>query len=444
MYTSREATPGSTVYFWFPSGVDTSQPVVPPGWNIRCPSDYTIGNWHWQWAWKVTIPLTAAPGTYNIGDKEIVVRNNIVTTRPRKTQLIQPGLSLFDAQNAVNIGRDLILKPGLHVWKGSLNVLNNTKISGYHATILRMPNGEYAERMFIPKGTMFLEGLTLTHECDWPTYIHNYLDPPTSTLSGQITVKNCTLKGGELIRCFQSRNMLVQNCRFEKASTGQVPSLSVWDHCDFVGHTANGMHAFFNTGAEGILVTNCTWYGTNRGIVFQTGSCRGSMIMNCYFDNIRGGEANANEVILFEGNGVPGEGIRENTLVDINITNCAGPGICLFGSGFTDNRFWSINAEVDNTALMIAAINGQIDNNSFENFQTTGGIDLRGPIGKVKFGNLQIYERPQMSGNQGPFTPILEHFNQNYPLHKDNVTGEITFYGSNFWRSNRTKEPING
>jgi len=308
--------------------------------------------------------------------------------------------------------------------------------------------------MFVPQGGFTLEGVTLTHSeaIEWPTYIHNYLDPPTSTLPGQITVKNCTLKGGELIRCFQSRNLLVQKCKFIRAGSGQVPSLSVWDHCDFVGHTANGMHAFFNTGADGILVTNCTWTGTNRGIVFQTGPCRGSLAMNLYFSGIRGGEANANEVLLFEGGTdgrtEPGEGMRDNTFVDITIENCAGPGISLYGSGFSDMRFWSVNSLVDNTSIMVAALNGgRIGTNEFTNFQTTGAIDLRGDVGTVKFGNLQIYERPQMSGNQGPFTPVLKQFNENFPFHLDEVAkekGEFTFYGSNFWKADRTSKPIEG
>jgi len=297
---------------------------------------------------------------------------------------------------------------------------------------------------------MTLEGLTLTHleAIDWPTYIHNYPSP-----RGDITVRNCTLKGGELIRCYPT-SLLVQGCKFIRAGSGQVPSLSVWESCEFIGHTRTGQHAFFNTGADGILVTNCTWTGTNRGMVFQTGPCRGALVANCYFTGIRGGEANANEVILFEGgtDGTirPGEerAMRDNTFLDITINNCSGPALSLYGSGMHSNRFWNVSASVDNTGLMVAALSGgRIDDNSFENFQTTGGIDLRGDVGQVKFGNLQIFERPQMSGNQGPFTPVLKQFNENFPFHLDEVAkekGEFTFYGSNFWKADRTSKPIEG
>lgn len=453
-WRTNPASPGSTVYFWFPqSNGKTEQPTVPAGWTVSFPGDYTIGDWHWQWAWAVHIPAKTMPGTYTVGHRQVMVGNIARTSRPRLIQRVAPGQSLAAARAAVIAGRDILLDPGLHTWNGSLSVPNGTTITGYHATIQRTPNGEYAERMFVPSGSMTLEGLTLTHSCDdWPVYIHTYLEPPTSVLPGQITVKNCTLQGGELIRCFQSRNLLVQNCRFIRAGTGQVPSASVWDSCDFIGHTRTGQHTFFNTGADGILVVNCTWTGTNRGIVFQTGPCRGALVANCYFTGIRGGEANANEVILMEagtdGRIEPGEGMRDNTFLDVQITDSAGPAISLFGSGMAGNRFWSVVADIDNTSLMVAALNGgRITDNEFHNFQTTGGLDFRGNIGKVTLGNLQLFERPQMAGNQGPFTPVLKHFNEHWPFHLDDLAkekGVFSFYGSNLWKADRSQVAIEG
>lgn len=443
VYTARTQSvePGGRCFVWFPKGGNLTPPVLPDGWSFKRPAKGTE-DWHNQWAWELRTSSTTAPGTYDVGGVEVVV---VKPTKKSPLKRIAVTDTIVDAQKWADLGYDLELDPGIHRWDHSLSLPDGIKISSAGAWIIRQPNGETFERMFCPQGGFSLDGLLLTHSEQIPTeaitYVHQY-----PIKSGNVTIRNCTIRGGSLAHQ-QGPGWLVDGCNFDHAGTGHVADCSVWLNCRFEGRTRQGHHPFFNTGVPA-LVCSSDWINTNRAIVLQ-GAVHGHMSIDCTASNIGpGGVLSGSEVVLLEtGSSVPmTHGPHDNTFVDIEIRNCCGPGVSLYGSGHHDNVFWNVNSDVENTSLMVCEFdNGQMDNNEFHNFQCTGGLDIRGNVGHVTFSNCQMVQRVQRRGNQGPFASMMQHFNTHYPIHADEearTSGLFTWLGCGMVRTNRTYELI--
>jgi len=441
IYTCRtEAVkPGGRCWLWFPKGGNMVAPQVPPGWTWSRPARGT-NEWHNQWAWQITVSSTATPGTYDVGGVPITV---VKPHRVAPFRRIKPTDTVDTVQRWADHGYHLELEPGLHRWNKSLMVPDGLVIRSAGSVLMREQNGESFERLFCPLGEMTLDGLVMTHSPDIATEyfvcVHQFPLKP-----GNVTVRNCVVRGG-CLTWQQGPGWVVERCRFERAGTGDVADRSVWIECDFVGRTRQGHHPFSNGGVP-CLVASCNWDRTNRGIVCQ-GPVHGMVAMDCTYTDIGGGGVYAgSEVILLEtGPGTPAEHApRDNTFIDHEIRNCAGPAVNLFGSGHRRNWFWGIDADVENTGLMIAEFGGgEQDGNQFVNWQTTGGVDVRGNVGAVAFSNFHFLETVQRRGNQGPFAANLQHFNTHFPFYRDDLdTGTFTFSGSGIVRRDRSYVPI--
>lgn len=432
-WRASAVSPGGVTYLLFPKGDGgIVVPTLPAGWQFFWPARYSAGsNWHIQWAWGIRVAASATPGDYHITTPTgAVVVTVLAAQSPRPVQYVTRA-ELASVQSYLNAGKDIEFAPGRYLITAEYHVPDGATISGHGAILVRKFDGAYAQRMFVPSGGMTLEGLTLDHEgveADGVVYIHNF-----PYQAGNISVKNCTIRKGELLRGGPF-GILVERCRFDKGLSGQVPSGSAWIDNEFYGPTLKGQHSFFVTGSVGSLFASNRFYNTTRGMVFQTGDSVGNVAMDTLFVGVRGGEGNANECLLLEagtnGEIIPGDGagIRDNAFIDVWINDCAGPGVVLFGSGMHDNIFWGVDAHVDNTALALVAMQGgTIGKNLFANFQMTGALDLQGRVGGQSFSNCQFIDTPQRRGAQGPFGSVLETFNRGFPIAADDVAKALTY-----------------
>lgn len=461
IYSSRNltATPGSDVYAWFPKGGPCYTPGLPPGWGFFSPAIAATNSlWHNQWAWGIRVPADAQPAGYSIpfllNGQPATEAPLSVTVLPkpaiRPLAVIPRGQSLLLTQSRLNDGFDVELEPGVHEWSAQLNVPPGASIRGHGAVIVRHPNGDYAQRMFVPQGGMTIDGLTLTHDASIDPsailYLHAW-----PRVAGNVTVRRCTMKGGHLGGATQS-GMLVEQCRFERAGTGEMDAYSVWLENLFTGQTRQGLHAMFDTGAGPKLICSNRFDQCTRGMVFQTGDCCGNVVIDNYFRGIRGGAGNANECILLEGgnNGdvvpSPDHGMRDNAFVGVFIDDCAGPGISLYGSGMHDNIFWDINSHVDSGSVLVSAIRGgKIGANTFMNVEAGDSLELRGDVGGQYFANFHFLANSCRRGNAGPFAAVYQQRVTNHPIYADDIakTKTYSFSGCGYV-GRRTYEPVAG
>lgn len=434
IHTIRTASvlPGGRCYVLFPKGEGGwSAPSLPSGWSFFWPAKYSVGSdWHRQWVWGIRVAADAEPGDYYVQTpgNEVIT---ITVAEPPEARPWGQATSISGAETLLAMGFDVTLAPGLYEVDAPISIPDGATIRSAGAVLRRKLGSDYANRMFVPEGGMTLDGLVLEHEgyyTDEVVYVHNYPYEP-----GDITIRNCVIRRGELLRDGPA-GVVVENCRFEKSSSGQIPSSSFWFDNDFVGNAGYGRHALFNTGSVGSLLCSNRFDGTARGIVFQSGDCRGNVVMDTTMRNIRGGQQNANECIMMEagtnGEIEPGEnsGMRDNAFIDVFINDCATTGIMLYGSGMHDNIFWSVDAMTDVISVFIAALNtGTIGPNLFRDFQATGALKLNGFVGGQELINFQWLEQVQGRGNAGHYASVLGPVNENFPIDADTAAAECEY-----------------
>lgn len=437
MYSSRttSVSPGSRCWAWFPTGGVELPAGVPNGFEIHYPASYRTGNWNQQFAWEIRVAPDVPAGTYHVGPVEVHVTGLF---HRRKPVPIATNNSMDTMQNALNDGRDIKLSMGEHTIERALIVPDGATISGVPGLtrLVRMPDKEPFHRMFVPQGAMTLRGLMLTHHPDINPariiYCHNYPTP-----KGHVTIDSCHVVGGQLQQSM-AEGLWINLVRFLEAGTGPLSSESVVSGCGFKGHSP-GVHPHFNTGAQGQLTYDCVWDGTTRGQVLQTGPCRGAMNLNLTFTNIRGGENNANEVILIEAGNqgeIPiGQGMEDLTFVDVWIQDCGGPALSIHGSGMSGIRAWHFQAATDHTSLAIAAEHGgQITGVECVDWQATGAIDLRGDCGKLTLGNFQLFDGPRFAPNGSSPSAVAE-IQGRWPVRNHAAIVRPTLSNCGSWRN---------
>lgn len=446
--------PGGTVYVIFPKGQGGSgPPVVPPGWKAFYPAKG--GGTHWarsnsfRYAWGIAVPANATPGTYSINSPSdgiiyIEVKSNVESPYVRVSSVDQ-------IQNTLNGGWSVELLPGRYELNKAIRLPDRARIRGYGARLVRTVDSDYAQRMFVPAGEFWLEGLTLSHEIDQryapghPVYIHN-----ASITIGHGTVKNCVVENGALGHPM-AKGFLVEGCTFLGASAN-LWSGQVWRDNLFTGLNNNVFQPMSGYAPEGSLVVSNVWRGTSRGIFLQNGDSVGNVFMDLYFNGVRGQNPNSNEVIMMEAgtsasnaiDPVPGKGIRDNAFLDISMSDCAGQGIELYGTGMHSNIFAGIDLTLDRTGIHINALTGKIGKNLFQEIQTTGGLLMRGAVGGQEFVNVTFLDRVQGRGTQGADKASLISVNAKYPIDADTVAISQPHKFSNcgiIW-TNRKYSPI--
>lgn len=431
-------------YFWFTSWEASGiTPVLPTGMTWFSPSQFGAGLFglYSQWAWGIEIGLTVVPGTYTIATVANTPLTITVVPAPatRPVSYVPAGTQVGGVQALLDNGADVELLPGLYAWATSLRPPDGSTLRSAGATIVALPNVQYGNRLFEPQGAFTLEGVTLTSPSErlLPVYIHTSAVPFT----GRITVRRCTLRRGVLARLAGSE-LLVEDCTFINA-TAEVPSRSVFRGNLFQGPNAYGVHPWFNTGADGCLCVTNRWQQTSRGMVFQTGDACGTVAIENYFTGIRGGQLNANEVILMEA-GVNGDkvpsgttGIHHHTFVKTYITDCAGPGISLFGSGMHDNWWYESEIRTDAASLSLVALNGgAMGITGVDNIEVSGALTFTGKVGQFKASSLHVIETlPRHGGDAGSYPAIYQGRLEGYPITADAIaraTAQFQFTGCGY------------
>lgn len=462
-YSCRATTviPGERCWFWGRDGDvgemgDGTVPTLRDGWTFSYPARYNANqSWNYQWAWQLTVASDEEAGSYDIavptaGENVTVTVVAAPTARPVRYANTPNWQSI---QNWLLDGYDIELAPRVYEADCPLIVPANARIfSPGGAKIVRVAQGSNPQsvpdtgvlHIFRPKGNMTLEGLTLDYDPNipdpytghtiirWGTKHGSELSDGPST-TANITVRDCVIRRGNLGASYGSLyNVLVERCVFDECSTGIISRNAVYLNNRFIGHTRHSIHACFISDPQGVLLASNTWERTNRGIVCQSNTGYGVMSLDNHFCSIRGGENNANEVILIEGGTSGGNidptgtnGWYDCTFIDTFISDCVGPGVSIYGTGMHDIQstnngkgWW----EVDSIAISLVALNGGgIDNCKFSNVSTNGIAYLVGDIGAYSLINTQFYEHGPL-GLSAAVIPSLANVQANtgkFPVYAD-------------------------
>lgn len=471
MYECRTqtVTPGGRCWVWFPKGTGVADlPTVadgelPSGWTANYPAMYgSDQSWNAQWAWEIHVPANATPGAFEIDfpsmSTEDPIDITVVAAPTPRTVMYADTNDQEQLQTWLDADYDLELAPRVYTIDEPLIVPDGAKIfSNGGAKLVRTADGSsYAEKMFEPEGAMVLHGLTLTTDdtivAGQNLFIHDY--PRSSdNETPNVTISECIIKRGQL-GVSADANVLVERCIFDGSSTGLVGANGVYLNNKFNGPCVWGQHPFFSGGCSGILLATNRFDGTSRGIVCQTGDTVGLMALDTKFTHIRGGQANGGECVLFEAGTnteiVPDSthGCRDNTFVDVFITDCQGPGLMLYGSGMHDNQFWNFDSHVDRTSISINAFDDWvITDNEFHNFQCWGNLEMTGDVGVETFSNVQFLETIKgRSGNSGPYSTTYPLVGESWPVSINAAAMasgySLAFSGCNVVRKNGSLETM--
>ncbi len=421
--------PGQTVFVWHVKGgktqADLDTPwVAPTGWKYVPPAGIMENQpWYSQWGVGYQVPVNVVPGTYTISHASMGIRATFTVARipVRANADIPPGSSRDAVQKALSANKNVTLLPGLHIWDHAVQLPAGASVSGFGAKIFRKADGDYGNKVFTPLGSFWLSDATI--EFDDSIGPDGLVFHNQNAVTGSCEVRRVTLLNGNLSQ-FYGASLSVENCTFDKSSTGQIPSNSVWRKNTFIGPNRLGRHAFFCTGALGSLVCDNKWDSTSRGIVLQTGAVQGMMAIDNRFRNIRGGEGNAGECICIEagtGSSIPvGQGIRDNTFISVTVTDSTGPGISLFGSGMSNNIFWDIKLHVDAIGIDVSALSDFNQGpNQFMNVESTGRLNFIGKVGAQVFNNTHLLQGVPRAGQAGMYDSTYAFNRANFPIYRD-------------------------
>lgn len=450
LYTWRTSAvqPGGVVYITFPKGGGGEVvPTLPSGWTFFWPAWAFRWQWHIKWAWGVRIAPNAATGNYTLatpaGDVVVTV---VAAPAARPVQRIEVG-SVATVQAHLDGGKDIEFAAGRHDITAPITVPAGATIDGEGAVLRRKFDGAYAQRMFVPQGGMTLRGVTLDHDGENDAdvvYLHEFPWP-----AGHITVDQVTVRRGQLIR-YGPEGLLVRRSRFDKGTSGLIPSRSVWLENEFYGPNPMGYHSFMGNGVEGALLASNRFIGVTRGPVFQGEPSIGNVVLDTHIIGVRGGEPNAGECIMFESAHPVGGGCRDNAFIDVWIQDCSGPGLQIYGSGMSGNIFHNFEISTDRDGVTLIAIpseaqpNPAIGANTFTNFQITAAMVLQGEVGGQVFTDMQWVDAPQRRGNQGSSRAELMVSNSGFPIRADATAKakSYTFNGCGVVRMDRSYSPI--
>jgi hypothetical protein len=276
--------PGAPAALWSPSGSlgDRAMPL-PPGWSESLPVRYDDFPYLRNFLRAVTPPADAVAGpAAGVAGLKAAVLKPLPAGRPYLIRRAEttPAAAVTKALAAgVRVVR---FEPGSYALETSIRAPAGADVvlDGEGLTRLtRTPNGEYGERMVClddGTGTVHLRGLTLRHNgyADATGNANLVLHGNGGHTPRNLTVEDCTVERGQLMRIGMAAGSTatVRRITFRHgAGTGDVPSGSWLDLCEFWGSERSTQHACFVNGASEVLITSCDWWGTARGIVCQQG-----------------------------------------------------------------------------------------------------------------------------------------------------------------------------
>lgn len=468
-YTFRlsKARQGESVYVWWPWGshLYTGDGTyitwdLPEGWSAEYPARFNHNQLYaYDRARKINIPKTATPGDYSFpavrmnpngtpSDSEVVGAPSLdITVRPSLNSLGRPWIKCFGDPDTINAvlanGCNVIIQPGYYEWDKPILLRPDCQIKAYGVHVQKQYDPSvYQSAIFVPynqalntNGTDFdvsVEGGTYWFADDagqfgeWCPVIHSW--PRQTGVDAACT----TLRNMKLLRCglakMQEENVLIENVEFHDGGTDILPTNFVMRFCKFYGCTKPSFHAFLTWACEGSLVASCNWDSTSRGMILQAGSGRGFLSLDTKMVNIRGGENNSGETILYESDNE----WQDCAHIDHFVTNSIGPGFNISGANTHDIMIDSADLHCSASAGFFASFH-----------TTTPGYAAK--IYNITLSNVEATSRMYIQAHAGARVYDFDFLNFNWvhgegPSLRGNDTGPY-IYNALDWR-NKDLHPI--
>ena len=455
---ANNVQPGKECYVLFPKGDGASMSwTLPSGWLAKETHDATF--WYAaNYGTGLVIPTSQTSGTFNVGSHPTYGTLSVTVVHSgshRPTRYIERATDT-SIRSYLSRGYNIELGPGRHYIYNEIPVPHNARIQGNNSTLIRKNSADTKNRIFVPSGNIFIDGITFDVDKDilinnYPNNEFNvwYLHTATSPFSGYAEITNCTIRHGSMLGV--GSGSVIEDCVFEKGGGLSAPNNSIIRGNKFIGHTLPGFHSCSFGSNSGCLVSSNHFINTNRGLVIQNGGAIWSCFLENYFEGINGGENNSSEVILLEAFTPlgPDSGIRDNAFIGMYIHQCVGAGIELYGGGIHDNIFsyGEIYTETPSIYIYSNFPSYRIGKNDFSQLFCKGPLYVSGPATGISLTSIQFIDGTRCNPRQdaGDITNIVTSLS-GFPITTGTAsatTGIYTFSNVRLLASDRSVQNIN-
>jgi hypothetical protein len=213
---------------------------------------------------RFDLPPGVAVGNYTLGGLPLTVTADVV----RKPATIPAGRSAGPLLAAIRAGNlDVTLAPGLHEWDATIPVPANLRLTGYGATVKRLPTNNLGTNwpsLWVQGKNVTVRGVTFEYDVT-PGQVF-FANPPM--LDSGLVVADCVFRRVNF--GFFFTDALIRDCRFESAGAVIAPA-GLWLRCLFTGPPT--MHAwdYWSINNRPVATVDCEWRGTDRGRVYNSG-----------------------------------------------------------------------------------------------------------------------------------------------------------------------------
>ena len=264
-------------------------------------------------------PLVAVgtpPGAYTLNNEGDLAAVTVVARPNRPAIRLNPGtlcLSAGCVQRMLDTGHDLILDPGTYYFDRAIRLPPGCTIRGHGARLVRLPDGDYGERMFIGGQDCTLEGLGLV-----PIWLAFHAPDVTTGL----VLKDCTVFAGNFGYAYAEAYF--ENCLFDGGTMVVGAPHGHYRRCRWTRNPPD-TNAFAVSGpcVGALVLEDCTFDDTDRGPVSRClqGPVADNLIVGLRLRDIQR-DQNGNEMVSAEGNGL--HGFDRNLVIGTRVRNCDG------------------------------------------------------------------------------------------------------------------------
>jgi hypothetical protein len=220
---------------------------------------------------RFDLPQGVAVGSYTLdvgASGPLPVPLTVTADVLRKPSTIAAGRSAGPLLAAIRAGNlDVTLAPGLHEWDATIPVPANLRLTGYGATVKRLPTNNLGTNwpaLWVQGKNVTVRGVTFEYDQS-PGQVF-FANPPM--LDSGLVVADCVFRRVNF--GFFFTDALIRDCRFESAGAVIAPA-GLWLRCLFTGPPT--MHAwdYWSINNRPVATVDCEWRGTDRGRVYNSG-----------------------------------------------------------------------------------------------------------------------------------------------------------------------------
>jgi hypothetical protein len=341
------------------------------------------------------VPRNTKVGRYRLAVNGVDCGTVEVVKPPEKDRRFKPktlpaGSSADDIEAALQL-HDVELLPGRYEIERAIHLPPGRSITGYGAHLVRIPDGDYGERMFAGGQDCTVTGVTFH-----AVYLTFHAFPAATGL----VLDRCTFASG--IVGYGYEETVVRSCTFDGGTATYAPG-GLYQACRFVGGRPASALMFSGAYPGNTAVVDCEFRATRDALVVQTngGSFTDNLIHNLRAYNLAGA-GNGNEICSAEGD--PAFECSRNLYLGIWAIGCNSP---LFWT--STQRRWEFVYGLDAdgpTSICLAGWGGvEVTDCRFMNYELRGGrllIGARNASGNLVSGQVL---RNQFQGHHGPLIP---------------------------------------